>query len=184
MSHWPAVKSKGSHGPLSRIDNSLEIPNRTQEGTSLSSVSLLYMIQFRNSQIEEMLGAMYGVCAHMRVGAQFFHGFSSKTMLSACFFLVTKQEAMGPPKTDPSPVSSAVGPLWSTQIIVSHTHFLSFSDARKPPLNGRTTWWSGARSPQTFWALRTDAVNHPSANQRIVQEPITYPRTPPPSPDL
>jgi hypothetical protein len=37
---------------------------------------------------------------------------------------------MEPPRTDLSPISSAVVPLLGTQIIVPHAYFLSFSYAK------------------------------------------------------
>ena len=48
----------------------------------------------------------------------------------------------GLPRTDPSPISSGVAPLWSTQIIVSYAYFLSFSDAKTTTKWKKlTTWW-------------------------------------------
>ena len=76
--------------------------------------------------------------------------------------LVTSRTLEGLPGTDPTPVSSAVVLLWSTQIIVSHVYFLSFSVA-KTNIKRKTlpTWWSWVCSPHTFWCLRIDNVNHP-----------------------
>ena len=43
---------------------------------------------------------------------------------------VTEQDPTGPARTDLSPISSALAPLLSTQIILSHAYFLNFSDAK------------------------------------------------------
>ena len=51
------------------------------------------------------------------------------------------------PGTDPSPISSTVAPLWSTQIIVSQAYFLSFSETKTTTKWKKlTAWWSWARS--------------------------------------
>ena len=44
---------------------------------------------------------------------------------------VIEQDLMGPFEDRPLPLSSAVAPLWSTQLIVCNVYFLSFSDAKK-----------------------------------------------------
>ena len=64
----------------------------------------------------------------------------------------------GLPRTNPSPISSALAPLRSTQMIVSDAHFLScFTDAKTTTKWKKlTNWWLWAHSPQTYWSLRID----------------------------
>ena len=64
----------------------------------------------------------------------------------------------GLPGTVRLPIVSTVAPLWSAQIIVSHVYFLSFTDAKKPPPNGRTYLLDHEHVACT-WTLRTDHVN-------------------------
>ena len=79
------------------------------------------------------------------------------------YFMIPKpsRTLRGLSGTDPSPMSSAVVPLRSTQIIVFDAHFLScFTDARTTTKWKKlTTWRPWAHSPQTYWSLRTDNVN-------------------------
>ena len=46
---------------------------------------------------------------------------------------LTEQDPMGPSEDRPSPISSALAPLWSTYITVPDAHFLSwFTDVKTP----------------------------------------------------
>ena len=89
----------------------------------------------------------------------------------------------GLPGTVPLPIASTVAPLWSAQIIVSHVYFLSFTNAKKPPPNGRNYLLDHEHVACT-WTLRTDHVNSYDTSLlphhqlvRIVQELVTHPVT-------
>ena len=97
---------------------------------------------------------------------------------------VTEQDFIGPFRTDPASILSALAPLWSTQITVSEAHFLScFTDAKTPTKWKKlTTWWPWACSPQTYWHLRIDTANPCDTTLlthhqpiRIVHKLTTYP---------
>ena len=64
----------------------------------------------------------------------------------------TYQNPRGPPLS----TSSAVAPLWSTQIKVSHAYFVSFSDAKKQPPNGGNQ----LHDDQEHAALRPSGTSH------------------------
>ena len=89
---------------------------------------------------------------------------------------VTKQDPMEPSQDRSLPYTPAVAPLSSTHITASHAYFLSFSDAKNHHQMEEINCLMN-KSPQTFWQLKIDNVNHPvtsiSTNQRIVHALIT-----------
>ena len=78
---------------------------------------------------------------------------------------------------DLSPISSAVAPLRSTQIIVVDAYSLSFSDAKNHHQMKKINYLMiiSTKPPD----LLAPKDRSPSTNQRIVQELITYPGAPP-----
>ena len=88
---------------------------------------------------------------------------------------------MGPSRDRPHPYILCCSSSLSSQIIVSHACFLSFSDG-KTPLQMEEINYLMIMSPQTYRRLRMDNVNPcdtaPSINQRIMHKLITHPETP------
>ena len=80
----------------------------------------------------------------------------------------------GIPRTDPSPTSSALTSLWSTQTIVSNAHFLSCFTEAKLLIKWKklTTWWPGTQGPQAHWSPRIDKVK-PYDTPPCYQQPIS-----------
>lgn len=69
------------------------------------------------------------------------------------------QDPRGPSQHRPLPQILCYSCLWSTQIRLFPTHFLSFSDAKSTTKGKKlTTWWSGEHSSQSYWCLRVDNV--------------------------
>lgn len=96
-------------------------------------------------------------------------------------------------RADTSPTSSAVAPLYSTQITGSDAHFLScLTHVKTHPLHTHqmegvnclmtvSAWPLGILVPKDWHcdSLWHCPVTLPSANQRIVHKLITYPETRP-----
>ena len=80
---------------------------------------------------------------------------------------------MGPSQDRPHPISSAVAPLWSMEIIVSETHSGSCFTAAKSPTEWKklTTWWAWTRLPRvsSAWGFLRLAACY-LTNQRTVHQ--------------
>lgn len=85
-------------------------------------------------------------------------------------FSVAEQDPLGP-------LSSALAPLWSTQVIVSDVHFLSCLTKVNMYLSHQIEDVNDLMTLNPAGLLEPKDPTSPSANQRIVLKLITYPVT-------
>ena len=111
---------------------------------SLSQTRCIYLLPHHFTLGAKMpLRGLWSCCSPHPGGSPTFHGCWAQTPGTI------EQEPIGPSQDWPHPVSSAVAPLWSTEVMASGAHSWScYTDAKTPTeWKKLTTWWAWTHSP-------------------------------------